>query len=117
VIAAALLVLGGVFMLLAAVGLLRLPDMLLRLSATSKASTLGAALCLLGAGVHFGGLDVLARLAVTVAFLFLTAPVAAHMIGRAGYQRGCRLWEGTSVDEAEAELGGQRAERHRESGS
>ena len=113
-IAAVLLVLGGVFMLLAAVGLLRLPDLFLRLSATSKASTLGAALCLLGAGVHFGGLDVLARLTVTVAFLFLTAPVAAHMIGRAGYHRGCRLWEGTATNQAEGQLPRRRADRDRE---
>ena len=54
-------------------------------------------------GFHFGDAGVFARLLVTVAFLFLSAPVAAHMIGRAGYHRGCRLWEGTRVDEAERE--------------
>jgi multicomponent Na+:H+ antiporter subunit G len=36
---------------------------------------------------------------VIVAFLFLTAPVAAHAIGRAGYRRGSPLWTGTTADE------------------
>jgi multicomponent Na+:H+ antiporter subunit G len=94
-----LLVLGGCFMLLAAVGLLRLPDLLLRMSATAKAATLGAALSVLGASLHFGDPGTVARAVVIIAFLFLTAPVASHMIGRAGYHKGMPLWEGTIADE------------------
>jgi multicomponent Na+:H+ antiporter subunit G len=45
------------------------------------------------------------RAIVIVAFLFLTAPVAAHAIGRAGYRRGSPLWTGTVADE----LGGDAA--------
>jgi multicomponent Na+:H+ antiporter subunit G len=99
-IAAVLLVLGAAFMLLAGVGLLRLPDLFLRMSATAKAATLGAALTALGAAVHFGEADVAGRVVVIVVFLFLTAPVAAHKIGRAGYRRGAPLYEGTICDEA-----------------
>jgi multicomponent Na+:H+ antiporter subunit G len=98
-LAGVLLVLGASFMLLAAVGLVRLPDLYLRMSATSKAATLGASLVLLGAALHFGTAAVAGRSAVIVAFLFLTAPVAAHAIGRAGYRRGSPLWEGTGADE------------------
>lgn len=94
-----LLVLGALFMLLAAVGLVRLPDLYLRMSATSKAATLGASLVLLGAAVHFGTAAVAGRAVVIVVFLFLTAPVAAHTIGRAGYRRKSPLWEGTIADE------------------
>jgi multicomponent Na+:H+ antiporter subunit G len=104
VIAAILLALGSAFMLLAAVGLVRLPDLFLRMSATAKAATLGAALMLLGAGLHFGDGAVLARALVIVVFLFLTAPVAAHMIGRAGYRRGGPIWEGTIADEAKGHI-------------
>jgi multicomponent Na+:H+ antiporter subunit G len=100
VTAAILLVLGAAFMLLAGVGLVRLPDVFLRLSATSKAATLGAALTLLGAAVHFGDFAVTGRAVAVVSFLFLTAPVAAHKIGRAGYRRGSALYEGTICDEA-----------------
>jgi multicomponent Na+:H+ antiporter subunit G len=105
-IVAFLLVLGALFMLLAAVGLVRLPDLYLRMSATSKAATLGASLVLLGAAVHFGTAAVAGRAVVIVVFLFLTAPVAAHAIGRAGYRRKSPLWTGTIADElAEADRG------------
>ena len=100
-IVAVLLVLGALFMLLAAVGLVRLPDLYLRMSATSKAATLGASLILLGATAHFGAAAVAGRAVVIVVFLFLTAPVAAHAIGRAGYRRKSPLWTGTIVDELE----------------
>ena len=103
-IAVSLLVLGSVFMLLAGVGLLRLPDLFLRMSATAKAATLGAALTTLGAGIHFGEAAIVGRAIVIVVFLMLTAPVAAHMIARAGYRRGSRLFEGTICDEAKGRL-------------
>jgi multicomponent Na+:H+ antiporter subunit G len=99
ILAAALLVLGAAFMALGAVGLVRLPDVYMRMSASSKAATLGASLALLGAAVHFGTAAVAGRAVVIVAFLFLTAPVAAHAIGRAGYRRRSPLWEGTIADE------------------
>jgi multicomponent Na+:H+ antiporter subunit G len=98
-IVALLLVLGALFMLLAGIGLVRLPDLYLRMSATSKAATLGASLVLLGSAVHFGTAAVAGRAVVIVVFLFLTAPVAAHTIGRAGYRRKSPLWPGTIVDE------------------
>lgn len=111
-VVAALLTAGAVFMLLAALGLWRLPDLLLRMSATSKAATLGASLMLLGAAAHFGTGAVAGRAIVIVAFLFLTAPVAAHAIGRAGYRRGSPLWEGMIADE----LGRPNAEGRRGGG-
>jgi len=104
VTAAVLLVLGSAFMLLAGVGLIRLPDLFLRMSATAKAATLGAALTALGAAAHFGDAAIAGRALVIVFFLFLTAPVAAHRIGRAGYRRGAPLYEGTLCDEAKGQL-------------
>lgn len=108
VLVALLLVSGGLFMLLAGVGLVPLPDLYLRMSATSKAATLGAALVLLGAALHFGTAAAAGKAIVIVAFLFLTAPAAAHAIGRAGYRRRSPLWEGTVADElAGAEENGE----------
>jgi len=104
VTAAALLILGSAFMLLAGVGLIRLPDLFLRMSATAKAATLGAALTILGAAAHFGDAATAGKGLVIVFFLFLTAPVAAHKIGRAGYRRGAPLYEGTICDEAKGSL-------------
>ena len=73
--AAILLLLGAAFMLVAGVGLLRLPDLFLRMSATAKAATLGAALIAIGAAIHFGEAAIVGRAVVVVLFLFLTAPV------------------------------------------
>jgi multicomponent Na+:H+ antiporter subunit G len=98
-ISAALLVVGAAFMLLAGLGVLRLPDVFMRLQAATKASTLGVGCLLLGVAIHFQDLGVTARVALVVAFFFLTAPVGAHMIARASYAVGVPLWKGTITDE------------------
>lgn len=94
-----LLLAGTAFMLVAALGVLRLPDLLTRLHATTKAATLGVSLIMLGVALHFGQGGVVARALGVVLFVMLTAPVAAHVIGRAGYFVGSRLWSGTVKDE------------------
>ena len=99
VIADALLLLGASFLLLAAIGVLRMPDLFMRMSAATKGTTLGIACMLLAVGIYFPGLGITTRAVATIAFFFLTAPVAAHMIGRAAYFIGVPLWEGTVRDE------------------
>lgn len=94
-----LLVVGTLFTLLAALGTLRMPDVFMRMQVATKAATLGVACVAMAAAVHFGDLATTARSVLIVLFLFLTAPVAAHTIGRAAYVAGARLWEGTVVDE------------------
>ncbi|QFT86037.1 Na(+)/H(+) antiporter subunit G [Halomonas sp. THAF12] len=99
VLTAAGLLTGSTFMLLAALGVVRLPDLLTRLHATTKAATLGVSLIMLSVAVHFAETAVVARALGIILFLMLTAPVAAHIIGRAGYFVGARLWDGTVKDE------------------
>jgi len=94
-----LIVVGGAFMLLGGVGVVRLPDLFMRMQAATKAATLGAGCMLLAVAVHFGDLTIVARALLVTAFVFLTAPVAAHMIARAAYSVGTPLWEGTIADE------------------
>jgi multicomponent Na+:H+ antiporter subunit G len=98
-VGAVLLVIGACFMLLAGLGVLRLPDLFMRLQAATKASTLGVGCLLLGAALHFQDLAVTTRTVLIIAFFFLTAPVGAHMIARAAYAAGVPLWEGTITDE------------------
>lgn len=98
-ISAALLVIGALFMLLASVGVLRLPDVFMRLQAATKAATLGVGCMLLAVAFHFEDLAVATRAVLVMAFVFLTAPVGAHMIARAAYAVGAPLWEGTITDE------------------
>ena len=95
-----LVLLGAFFALVAAIGLLRMPDLLMRMHAATKAGTLGAGLLLLAVAVSFGDSSVTVRALAAIVFLFLTAPVAAHVIGRAAYYTGrMKLWSGTLVDE------------------
>ena len=99
IIASALLIIGGIFCLVAAVGMLRLPDTLIRMHAATKAGTLGAG-CILAAGaVVAGELDTTLKTIAAIVFLLFTAPVAAHLIGRAAYHRGMRLYEKTWINE------------------
>ncbi|KAA0011722.1 monovalent cation/H(+) antiporter subunit G [Billgrantia pellis] len=96
---AGLILVGALFMFLAALGLMRLPDLLTRMHATTKAATLGASLIMLAVALHFGEVAVVARALGVILFIMLTAPVAAHVIGRAGYFVGSKLWHGTVKDE------------------
>ena len=94
-----LILAGGLFAFAAAMGVLRLPDVLIRMHASTKAGTLGCGLILVAAAVHFGETSISARAVAAIVFLMLTAPVAAHMIGRAAYRTGVPLWKGTVIDE------------------
>jgi multicomponent Na+:H+ antiporter subunit G len=98
-VSAALATMGAVFLLLAGIGVVRLPDLFCRASATTKAATLGVGCVLAAAAVHFHDLQVITRVVATIAFLLLTAPVAAHMIARVAYFRGVPMWSGTGRDE------------------
>ncbi len=94
-----LLLIGAAFLLLAAVGLLRMPDLFMRMSAATKGQTLGVGCMLLAAGVYFPGIGVTTRALAGILFFFLTAPVAAHMIARAAYFIGVPLWAQTVRDD------------------
>jgi multicomponent Na+:H+ antiporter subunit G len=94
-----LALLGVAFVLLAAVGILRFPDVLTRTSASTKAAGLGVALVLAGAAFLFGTSEAAVKLTLAVVLQFATAPVSGHVIGRAAYRSGAPLWEGTHTDE------------------
>lgn len=94
-----LLLSGGFFVLVAAIGILRLPDLMMRMHASTKAGTLGAGLILAATAFAFDDISVLTRVIATIIFLLLTAPIAAHLIGRAAYYVGIDLWEGNIADE------------------
>lgn len=104
-----LMTIGAVFILVAALGVLRLPDLYMRMSAATKATTLGVGCLMTAAAIHFEDLAVTSRAAAVVLFVLSTAPVAAHMIGRAAYLTGVPLWQRSVVDELrehrEAETG------------
>ncbi|MCA8878646.1 MAG: monovalent cation/H(+) antiporter subunit G [Rhodobacteraceae bacterium] len=86
IIAGIFVLLGAGFVFIAALGVYRLPDVLNRMHASTKAGTLGCALALTAAAIQFGSTAITAKVIATILFLMLTAPIAAHMIGRATVQ-------------------------------
>jgi len=90
---------GALFILLAAIGILRMPDFYLRVSVTTKAATLGVGLILTSAAVAFQQFAVTSRVIAIIIFILLTGPVGAHIIGRAAYFIGVKLWDKTGTDD------------------
>jgi multicomponent Na+:H+ antiporter subunit G len=99
VTAAALAVIGSLFAFVAALGIVRLPDLYTRMHAASKAGVVGAGLILLG--VAFASLDyaVTLRAVLGILFLLLTTPVSAHLLARAAYHAGVKLHRSTNINE------------------
>lgn len=89
---------GALFILLAAIGLVRMPDLYLRISVTTKAATLGIGLLLACAAVYFRDGAITTRVLAIVFFILLTAPVGAHLLGRASYFTGVPLWKKSILD-------------------
>lgn len=94
-----LIVLGAGLVLLASLGLVRLPDLYTRMHASTKPATLGVSLAVAALAVHSGELGIGVRAFLVVLFFLLTAPVAAHRLARAAYQAGVPRWAGTVRDE------------------
>ena len=95
-----LLLAGTAFIIISALGVVRMPDLYLRMSASTKSSTLGVGLVLLSAAVYFHeDFGEASRAVAIVFFLLLTAPVSAHLIGRAAYHTGTPLWDKTRYDD------------------
>jgi multicomponent Na+:H+ antiporter subunit G len=99
VVSAVLLLMGVLLAVLAAIGLLRFPDVFSRMHAATKPATLGLLLITVGAALRMEQGDDAVKLLLVAAFQFLTAPVAAHMIGRAAYRSGTGALDELVVDE------------------
>ncbi|WP_026875924.1 monovalent cation/H(+) antiporter subunit G [Jiangella gansuensis] len=99
VISAACLIAGSSLSLIAAIGLVRFPDLLARMHAGTKPQVLGLLLILVGVGLRLRDWTDLGMLLAVALFQLLTAPVAAHMIGRAAYRHGTVREDTLIVDE------------------
>ena len=104
IVTAILWLAGSAFSLLAAVGVLRMPDVFTRMQASTKASTLGLGCLLIGAALQLGDFATFIRVISIGAFILLTTPVAGHVIARASYFADVPLWEGTVLDERRSDV-------------
>lgn len=98
-VAAALIVIGALFSLVASIGLIRLPDVYTRMHAASKAGTLGSGLALVAIAVHATDTGTMTRALAGVVFFLLTAPVSSHLLAKAAYAVGYRLHSSSVRDE------------------
>lgn len=94
-----LVAIGSAFILLAAIGMIRMPDFYLRVSVSTKASTLGIGLILIASGIHFNSFEMVSRSTAIILFMLLTAPVGAHMLARACYKSDTRMWDKSVIDD------------------
>lgn len=99
ILTAVIWIAGSLFALLAAIGVLRMPDVFTRMQASTKAATLGLGCLLVGAALQFGDFGSVIRLLSIGAFILLTTPVSALVIARAAYLAEVPLWKGTVLDE------------------
>jgi multicomponent K+:H+ antiporter subunit G len=89
-IAAGLIVVGAAFVLLGSIGLVRLPDFFARLHGPTKATTLGVGAIVIAssASCYAAGRGISLRELAIPLFLFITAPVSAHLLGKAAQKSG-----------------------------
>ena len=97
-VAAALMLIGTAFSLIAALGLLRFPDVYTRLHAAAKVGPLGAGLILLSVGVASEDLLVVLRCGLGLVFLILVGPISAHLLARAALRAGPSPANITSIE-------------------
>lgn len=103
-VVAIVLLLGTALVLVAALGLMRMPDLYIRMHASTKAGTVGLGLILLAVALYYRDVTVVSRVVGTLFFIFLTAPVAAHVIGKAMLDAGYDYFRGEnagSIDSGE----------------
>ncbi|MPZ88783.1 MAG: Na+/H+ antiporter subunit G [Nitriliruptorales bacterium] len=112
VLTAAALLVGAALSLIAAIGLHRFPDVFARMHAATKPATLGLTLVLGAVALNVGNLGNVAKIILVIALQFLTAPVAAHMVGRAAYGAGTEMSEKTALDELAAARPGRKPPSH-----
>lgn len=90
-IAGALLLCGGFFTFIAALGVVRMQDVYIRMHASTKAGTLGVGMIAAAAALTVDAEGMAKEIAI-ILFLLFTAPIGAHVIARAAFQSRVPLW-------------------------
>lgn len=97
---------GVLFIVVAAIGIFRLPDLYTRAHAASKSATLGIMCLLIGVFFHFWLIEdhFNPRILLGILFLFITGPVGGHIMSRSSYIAGVKPWSGTVRDDLKEEI-------------
>jgi multicomponent Na+:H+ antiporter subunit G len=100
-IAAFFLISGSLFMLIAAIGVVKFSDVYMRMHAITKAASLGAILMLVAISILYFEWIVWLESVMVVLFIIITAPVASHMIAKAAHRANMPKGDGYVMDELE----------------
>ena len=90
-----LILVGAAFGALSGIGQIRFSDLMTRMHIATKPGTLGLLLVAIGAMFHINGAGSVTLLFLTIILQFVTAPVSAHLVGRAAHRHGD--WERDDV--------------------
>ena len=104
IIAALLILAGGGFMFVSALGVIRLPDFYTRLHASSIGETFGLVLAGLGMVIYHGINLTSAKILLIIVALFLVNPIGTHLIGKAAIRAGEEPWESIKKEETDADI-------------
>ena len=92
-VVAIVLIIAGLFVtLVAAIGVLRLPDFYTRLHASGKVESLGVLITMLGLAVYNGFSITSVKIVVIAVFIMLANPIGTHILSRAAYRSGVAPW-------------------------
>lgn len=104
-----LIYIGIVFIVIAAIGIIKMPDVYTRMSAGTKAVTFGAGFILLGVVVHFNDTSVLLKIAAIFIFLLFSLSTSAHVIGLTAYRVKTNMTILTFLDELKRDIAKRKA--------
>ena len=93
------LIAGALFILISSIGILRLPDLFMRMHATTKTNSIGIALILIVTMMAFPQVTNVLKGLMIIIFIYLTSPLGAHMIGKAGLIANVKKWKGNIRDD------------------
>ncbi len=102
-LAACVLAFGLFFMVVGAMGVLRMPDAYQRLHAASKCTTLGLTGMLLATVLHLPDIETVSKAIITIVFTIVAAPIGSHLLAKAAHHGELKQWRGTLSDELAAD--------------
>lgn len=100
-ISAILLITGSIFTLIAAIGIIRFPDIYMRKSASAKASTFGVSLIALSIILVNFSIIVAIKVLAILFLLFLTIPIGSQVLARASIKMKIKFWDKTKINQLE----------------
>ena len=87
------IIIGSLWMLIASIGIIRLPDIYMRIHALTKSSSLGLMFLLFGVMIYYPGFSVIIKSFAIIVFLYLTLPVSANLLGKSAIDSNAFFWK------------------------